>query len=281
LLTSRVWNQEKDTQIWENESEQILGFAMIWRRQPKSAYIVLDGYLHPNLATNGLFTGMLQWGDNRANEIAKEQETELTVYVTGLSQQDFSTNLLGEYSYSIVPEHPNDNDVYFAKSLHDKILVPSLPAGYKIRNLHTIEDLQAYQALYGFAKVNPYHQKELIESDEYHHFVVVNPSGEFVAYCECSACYAEWERTDQRIGWIDYVETKSEEQRKGLGWAILTAGLLQLQEMGADTAMLITINTNLCAVSLYDKTGFHRAEMKEYPSYQKQIAFTLPGSLTA
>jgi len=271
LLSSRVWNQDKDSQIWETESKQIIGFAMLWRRQAISPFVVLDCYLHPRLAANVLFTEILQWGDNRANQIAKEQEIGLTLYVTGAPQQDFSVNNLNKYGYAIVPPNLIDFDVYFSKSLQDKILLTPLPSGYKIRQLQNVDELQGYQALYGFAQVNPHHQKELIESDEYSHFVVENPTREFVAYCECSVCYDEWKRTNQKIGWIDYVETKSDEQKKGLGRTILIAGLLHLKKMGADTAMLITINSNSPAMSLYNKTGFSRVEIKDNPSYEKQI----------
>ena len=59
LVTSRVRNQEKDTQIWENESGQIIGFAMLWSRQPASSYIVLDSFAHPKFASNRLFSAIL------------------------------------------------------------------------------------------------------------------------------------------------------------------------------------------------------------------------------
>jgi len=272
LLTSRVWNQEKDTQIWENKSGQIIGFVMLWRRQPTSSYIVIDGFVRPGSATQELILEMLQWGDSRANDIAKGQEGEFSVYVAGLSQYDFSAIFLGKHGYSIIPPNPEEHDIYFSKSLQNKISAPSLPSGYEIRKLQNTDDLEAYQTLYGFAKVNPHHQKELIESDEYSHFVVVNPNGEFVAYCECSICRAEWERTNHKIGWIDYVETRPEQQKKGLGRAALSAGLLKLREWGAETAMLITISTNTPAVTLYNRTGFDSVEITEYPSYQKQIA---------
>jgi mycothiol synthase len=273
LLTSRVWNQEKDTQIWENESGQIIGFAMLWSRQPTSSYIVLDSFVHPKFATAELLSVILKWGNLRANDIAKGQETALTVYVTGFSQYDFSASLLKQNGYTLLPPNPAEHNVYFAKPLQNGISLPPVPSGHKIRKLQGTDGLGSYQALYGFSRVNPIHQKELIESNEYCHLVVVNPEGEFVAYCECSVCYAEWEKTGQRIGWIDYIETKPDQQKKGLGRAVLTAGLLQLQEFGADTAMLITINTNTPAVTLYDKTGFEIAEIKEYPSYEKQIPF--------
>ena len=280
LLTSRVGEQEKDTQIWENGAGQIIGFAMLWRREPTSPYIVLDSFVHPRYATDELLLVILQWGDRRANEIAKEQKIALTVYVTGFSRYDFSANILKQYDYTLLSSNPDEHNVYFAKPLQNKIPFPAISSGYKIRHLQNSDDFESYQELYGFSKVNLLHQKELIESDEYYHLVVVN-SDEFAAYCECSVCYAEWERTNQRIGWIDYVETKPGQQKKGLGQAILAAGLLQLQELGADIAMLITVNTNIPAVSLYNRTGFDSVEIKEYPSYQKQIPSQTPSSLIA
>ena len=275
LLTSRVWEQEKDTQIWENESGQIIGFAMLWRRQPTSSYIVLESFVHPIFTTDELLLTILQWGDHRANDIAEEQKISLTVYATGFSQHGSSANLLKQYGYVLLPPNPDEYNVYFAKPLQNEIPIPLLSAGYRIRHLQDLDDLESYQALYGFSKVNPLHQKELIESDEYCHLIVVNPDGKFVAYCECSVCHAEWERTNQRIGWIDYIETRPEQQKKGLGRVALAAGLMQLQEWGAETAMLITINTNIPAMNLYNKTGFDRVEILEYPSYQKQIAPSL------
>ncbi|MCC6300006.1 MAG: GNAT family N-acetyltransferase [Anaerolineales bacterium] len=272
LLTSRVWEQEKDTRIWENGSGQIIGFAMLWRRQPTSSYIVFDSFIHPKFVTNELLLKILQWGDQRTSEIAKEQKISLTVYASGFSQHSFSASALNQNGYILLPPNPDEHNVYFSKSLQNEISSPLLPAGHKIRQIQDIGELESYQALYGFSKVNLQHQKELIESDEYFHLVVVNPSGDFAAYCECSVSYLEWERTNHKIGWIDYVETRPEQQRKGLGKAILLAGLFQLQKLGAETAMLVTITTNTPAVNLYNKIGFDDVEILEYPSYQKQIA---------
>lgn len=271
LLTSRVWNQERDTQIWENESGQMIGFAMLWSRQPAASYIVLDSFIHPEFATSELLSAILNWGDLRANEITTEQETPLTVYASGFSQYGFSDNILKQGGYTFLPPNPNEHNVYYSKSLQNGVSLPAIPTGYEIRKLQGVDDLEAYQALYGFSKVSPLHQKELMESKEYCHLVMVNLEGEFVAYCECSVCYAEWERSSQRIGWIDYIETKPDQQQKGFGRAILMAGLLHLKEIGADHAMLVTVNTNTPAVTLYNKTGFESVPIKEYPSYEKQI----------
>ena len=151
LLSSRVWKPEKDTRVWQNRSGEMIGFAMLWRRQATSAYVVLDSYLHPTLAAKELFVEILQWGDARAHQIAQEQGSAITAYVTGAPQQDFAVNILKQYGYAILPPNPTDDDVYFTKPLQDKILLPSLPSGYKIRKLQNVDELQAYQALSGFA----------------------------------------------------------------------------------------------------------------------------------
>ena len=155
LLTSRVWEPAKDSRIWENATGQIIGFAMLWRRQPTSSTIVLDSFTHPLFANESLLLEILRWGNQRAHELAAGQK-----------------NL----------PNPDEQNIYFAKSLRTEIPNPALPPGYTIRHLRKMDDLESYQSLYGFAKVNPLHQKELHESDEYCHFVVVNPGGEFAAY---------------------------------------------------------------------------------------------------
>jgi ribosomal protein S18 acetylase RimI-like enzyme len=272
LLTSRVWDQEKDVRIWENVSGRILGFAMLWRRRPESPYLVLDCFIHPAFVTEELLQVMLQWGDRRAGAIAQEQKLSLAVYANGFSRYGFSNPLMEQVGYELLPPDAHEHNVYLARSLQEELVSPPLPAGYVINRLQHIEDLDAYQKLYGFSKVDPLHQKELIESDEYCHLVVVNPDGEFAAYCEVSICRAEWKRLGPRIGWIDYVEVSTRLQQKGLGNAVLMAGLMQLKDWGADTAMLVTLNTNLLAVSLYERNGFKFVDVLEYPAYTKQLA---------
>lgn len=229
LLTSRVNDPEKETRIWEDAAGNIIGFAMLWRRQVTSPYIVLEGFAHPSAVTEHLLFKILRWGYQQACDLAAEQEIELTVYATGFSQYSFGESLLRAFGFSPVPADSDEYNVYYTLSLLSDIPIPSLPPGYIIRGLSGISDLDAYQSLYGFARVTPHHQKILLESDEYSHLVVENSVGEFIAYCECSIWRAEWDRTVQRIGWIDYIETKPGQQKRGFGLAVLLAGLSQLK----------------------------------------------------
>jgi len=271
LLSSRVWEPAKDARLWENARGAITGFAMLWRRQPTSPYLVLERFAHPSLATGELQHAMLAWGDQRGRDILAEQASPLTEYTSDYTRDTYSAQLLERFGFTRIAPNPDEHNVYFIRSLQDEIPPPSLPPGYTIRPLDERDDVKAYQSLYGFTKVNPQHQKELLESDEYCHLVVVNPQGDLVAYCECSVCRAEWHQTSQRIGWIEFVETNPEYKNKGLGLTALLAGLSRLRQWGADTAILITMNTNIPAASLYHKTGFEILEIAEYPSYEKKI----------
>jgi len=274
LLTSRVGEPAKDTLVWELASGEIIGLAMLWRRDPCSQYLVLDSFAHPAHVSADLLSAMLQWGDQRALEIVAQENTPITLYANGFSYYPFAAPLLAQYDFTPLPSDPTYRNVYLARLLQADTPAPVLPDGFTIRALTNVHDLAAYQSLYGFAKVNPMHQQELLASDEYRHFVVADAQGEFVAYCECSICRAEWQVTAQRIGWIDYVGTKSELQGQGLGRAILLAGLAQLQKWGAQVAMLVTISTNTPALSLYNRAGFACVDVPEYRAYEKQIPIT-------
>ena len=79
-------------------------------------------------------------------------------------------------------------------------------------------------------------------------------------FCDCSIDLIEWARTGQRAGWVEYVGTLEACQRRGLGRAILLAGLRWLRMEGAQTAILVTMASNIPARSVYDTLGFRVVE---------------------
>jgi ribosomal protein S18 acetylase RimI-like enzyme len=270
LLTSRVWDPEQDICLWEVPSGQMAAFAMLWRRRATSPYLVLERFIHPSFAASDLACDMLAWGSQRAEAIVAGQGLPLSVYA-----QDFAPQLHLESGYEscgFTPLKANpDENVYFGRSLAAGLLEPVLPPGYTIRPVQGVQEMKAYQSIYSFASVDPKHQQELFDSDEYSHLVVVDAHGRLAAYCESSIDRLEWRDCGQRIGWIDYIETRPEQQGLGLGWAVLCAGLGDLRARGAETALLVTMSTNTAANRLYTKTGFERMDNLEMPRYEKHI----------
>lgn len=181
---------------------------------------------------------------------------------------------LASHGFGPVTPDSEQYNVYFARSLHTAVPPSQLPDGYEIRPLQNPQDAAAYQALYGFAAVNPEHFQELLASEEYEHLVVVSPEGAFVAYCEYSICRAEWQQSGSKIGWIDYVGTSLEMRQMGLRKAILLACLSRLKAWGAESVRLVTVSTNTPAVRLYAGTGFTPIPVPEPARYEKRINVT-------
>ena len=270
LLTSRVWDSVQDCRVWEDARGQMQGFAMLWRRRREDAYLVLERFVQPDLATDALTGAMLAWGVQRAQAIANERAAAITLYAAKLNLATLPDTHLEAQGFRPVVPNPEQYAVYFSRSLDTAVPPPQLPEGYAIRPLQPTE-IQAFQSIYDFAAVNSEHWHETLTSDEYEHLVVVNPAGLLVAYCEYSICRAEWEKSDIKIGWINYVGTIPEEQRKGLGKAVLSASLNRLQNWGTEMVQLVTINTNSPAIKLYYATGFIPVNVPEAARYEKYI----------
>jgi ribosomal protein S18 acetylase RimI-like enzyme len=249
----------------------MVAFAMLWRRKPTSPYIVLDCFTHPDEVGTELNFQILKWGDQRAQAIAANQKKSITVFANGFSQLRSDHARLRAMGYFPLQRNPDEHNVYFYRSLLIEFPARTLKAGYTIQHLTNIDDLEAYRTLYSFADVNPKHQLELIESNEYFHLVLVNPNGEFVAYCECSISRDEWQDSHKQIGWIDYIETKPEYQNKGFGLFVLTSALEFLKIQGAESAMLVTVSTNHSAQRFFKAAGFEPIEIIEPIKYRKKI----------
>jgi len=271
LWSSRVWEPELDTLIWLDKSGRAAGFAMLWRRVRMGGYLVLERVVNPALVSPELVDEMLGWGIGRANQIAAKQVEPLKLFANALTPGVYRREHLMAYGFELNPPDPNAHNLYFSRDLEAPFPAVELPGGYQARPLNGRKDLDKYDELYGFAVVDIEHRRDLLASEEYSVLVVEDNLGALVAYCESSISRAEWEASGERIGWIDYIETAAKSQGRGLGRAILLASLARLRSWGTDTAMLVTVSSNVPAIKLYQAAGFERVEVDEVPSYQMDV----------
>lgn len=276
LLTSRTWDPAQDTCLWECASEQAgsgqaAALAFVWRRKATSPYLALERFIHPDFATRPLAADLLAWACRRAEAVAAGQAGPLTLYAFQLAPTFCLDNSFDASGFTRQKPNLDVHNLYFGRLVEGALPEPVLPPGYILRPANSVQELIALHANSNFAAVNPEHLQELFDSDEYCTLVAIAPGGALAAYCECSVDRAEWQAGGQRIGWIDYIETRPEFQGKGLGQALLWAGLRRLQAGEAETAMLVTISSNAPAVRLYEKTGFERVDVREPVVYEKLI----------
>jgi GNAT superfamily N-acetyltransferase len=275
LLTSRVWDPAQDAHLWENTQGQAAGLALLWRRYADAPYLVLEIFRHPDLASDALLEEMLTWGEQRAVQISTAQVFTFSLYASSATEPTGFEALLTQAGFKLVPINPEDHVLYMTRPLQSTIPPPRLPPGISLRPLTYADDLEAYQSISTFAKVNPGFLQEQLNSPEYKHLVIWDTSGAGLAYCECSVSKGEWQTGKPKIGWIDYMETLPDHQRKGLGMAALLAGLQQLKAWGVETAALATTSNNTAAVGLYEKAGFTPYEAPGPLLYSKEINMDL------
>lgn len=254
LLDSRVWDDQRDICLWEDDG-RLTGFGLLWRRRRESDYFALERVLDPTVPepqAAELNAAMLDWAMQRASAEASERDIRISLAVIPLElNPDRDLRLLAANGFDQISTGHN---LYFAMPLGSKLVSQQLPTGFQLGPLES-GDLDAYARLYGFTPVSTAHQRTLLNDPEYKHFVVKTSDGALCAYLECSLAKREWRPGQPRIGWIDYVETEASFARIGLAQALMTAGLEYLQSLGADRAMLITRHDNVPAHGLFRRSG--------------------------
>jgi ribosomal protein S18 acetylase RimI-like enzyme len=270
LIDSRLWEPERDARLWEDDAGEVIGLAMLTRRQKDSPAMGLDRVLLPD-AFHEVRSAQIGWALSRCREFGKV--TGETVMLGALPLEWDEPADIALLEQSGFERYPDAHNVYMACALADPPAVLAPPDGFILRDLDTGE-IEAYHAMYGFAPVSETHRRELISHPEYRHIVVQATDGRLAGFVECSISREEWARSGKRIGWVDYVETVKEFQGLGLGKALLAAGLDHLKYLGASEARLVTTSQNDAALRLYASMGL--AVVDEEPVFIQSITADSP-----
>ncbi|MBN1681614.1 MAG: GNAT family N-acetyltransferase [Anaerolineae bacterium] len=266
LFDSRVWDVEHDVQLWEDAQGQLAACALLWKRRPEQSYYALERVFHPEITEPGLPAAVLDWAIARTTAESVDKHVKISLAAFPLEKNiDQDIRLLENKGFSRGTKGYN---VYMSMPLTHPVTPAVLPDGFQLQPLAE-EDLECYQAAYGFTAVTIEHQRALLHSPEYQHFIIKAPDGTLAAYVECSFSQDEWTRNQQRVGWIDYVQTQPDFHRHGLAQALMLAGFEHLRKQGATCIMLITRHDNEPAQALFKKVGMSFAG-EEYV-YQKEI----------
>jgi ribosomal protein S18 acetylase RimI-like enzyme len=260
LVTSRLWEPQQDAHVWEI-GERMCAFALLWRRELANPVLILELLTAPDSPdfagrVEDLTGSILAWALTRAQALAAGLGVQVSLSAATFADQAHLETLLHRAGFVLQDGH----NVYLTCALNGDVPQPTVPEGYVIRTLAGESELDKYAALYSFTPMSASHRRELLHSPNYTHLVVVNPKGEFVSFCECSIDWEEWSLDAHRAGWVEYLGTQEDLQGRGLGRAVVCAGLQWLRLQGAQTAALITMETNVAAQSLYTSLGFALSE---------------------
>jgi ribosomal protein S18 acetylase RimI-like enzyme len=148
----------------------------------------------------------------------------------------------------------------YSRSLNNPIAPHPLPPDFTLRCVageHEVEQLVTlHRAAFGTENMKVAHRLAIMQAPHYEReldLVAVAPNGELAAFCICGVEDGE---DSERIGFTDPIGTHPNYQQRGLAKAMVTAGLLLLQEKGVARAQLSTGNNNIPMQRLAESLGF-------------------------
>ena len=256
---ARVWVKGQGGQDGQDVDGRVVGFAMLNQRSEGNPSVGLTAIALPEARGSGIAAAQVGWAVTRAGEIAAELGRAVTLEMAIAEGDARAAALLERFGFL----RQAARNVYMERALEEPLPVPVAPAGYTIRPLDGEGELEAYAALYGFTPMAREYLLALLADPRYAHLVAVTPDGALAGFCECEVSAEEWEPTGERVGWIEYVGTREDQQRRGLGAALTLAGLWQLREWGAETARLVTMSANERAQRVYTRLGFRVAARED------------------
>lgn len=175
-------------------------------------------------------------------------------------------------------DRQNEGTLRMLRPLAEPIPEPVPPPGFTLRHVAGEGEVEAYVALhraaFGTEHMTVAHRLMIMRDPDYRadgDLVLVAPDGALAAFCVCQIHPSENAATGQRWGWTDPIGVHPAYRRRGLGRAILLAGLGYLRAQDMETAALGASSTNP-AVRLYESTGFRTAFT--YQWYAKPVSPT-------
>jgi mycothiol synthase len=236
------------TRIWKQDN-QIVGFAFVdeynnlWF-ETEAEFALLDQ----------LETEIVEWGTTCLKRRNAKIGTDNTLDCTCNADDNHRLSVLRKHGFA--PEQVHS--LRYSHFLNEPITEYPLPSGFSLRCVNgkdEVEQLVAlHRAAFGTNNMTIEYRLAMMNTPQYIReldLVVVTPNDELAAFCVCG-----FDDPDKKIGYTDPIGTHPSYQRIGLGKAIISAGLIALKNVGANTVKLGTSSENVAMQKLASELGF-------------------------
>ena len=267
-------DKASDIRLWEYADGQLVG---IGRLSIPRVGEVIDGFLWfrvlPTVRDGDLDRQIVAWAEGRMREVSQERGVQVKLRSGSRAYQSDSPSKTLRDRIALLESCGFIADRYFftmERSLSLPIPESQLPDGFTIRQVKSNEDTEAWVELFNQSFIDHWNHHDLtVESYKYWltdpdykpelDLVAVAADGKFAAFCHCDISPKDNKRSGRNEGWISTLGTRRGFRRKGLGRAMLLAGMQRLKLAGVDTARLGVDTENPSgAGQLYESVGFRK-----------------------
>jgi GNAT superfamily N-acetyltransferase len=207
-----------------------------------------DFLLHP--AHYALLPEMIAWAEE-STRASGAPEVELYANDRDLDRQRY----YADAGYTRTEEHYTLR----THSLHGELPVPTLPDGYRFRDMSTLAEgdierrVNLHRVVWEPSQWTPDKHARLMQSRNYRpdlDLIAVAPNGDFAAYT------IVWYEPHQNFGVFEPVGCHPDYRQRGLTSAVMYEGLRRLKDLGAEPAYVSSWHASLPANRLYESCGF-------------------------
>ncbi len=261
----------RNAHLWKDEQGRVIGYTRLWLFEPGETQDVrlLDLKVRPGWRGKGLEVQMLQWAEQRAQEVGKAHGLAAELQARIRDDQTEMIALFQAQGYTL--------ERYFwtmDRALAEPIPEPTLPAGFTMRQTAGAAEAEQYVAMFNETWIDHWKGHPMTVEHFLHDMalpdyraemdrVIESPAGTLAAFCYSRVSTEENARTGRSEGWIDALGTRRGFRKLGLGRALLLDGLLRLRAEGVTTARLTVDAASLTGANrLYESAGFRVAETR-------------------
>jgi len=237
--------------LWDAPAnpERLLGWGLFF---PWGAF---DVFVQPELCDSAWAIDVNIWMEEKSVEMARKQGHTHLLRMN-VAERD---KRLREHLYGRGFQHVPEDMLAMRCSLERELPQPILPKGYTLRPVEETNAVSRAAAQHAAFQSSTPWQDYL---QKYSHFMaslgyptgcdwaVIAPDGCVAAFC------IVWSDAVSRIGQIEPVGTHPDFQRKGLGRAVMSAGMRHLQSLGMRSVRICVLADNPTAFKLYESVGF-------------------------
>lgn len=272
------FDKQRDLQLWEDDTGKLIGFAQLWH--PPVGELT-DGRLgfnvHPHVRGGTLEREIINWGEERLRELAKEQGVNSVKLRCGSREEQIDR-------IAILQQNGFAADRYFLtmqRSLEEPLAEPQFPAGFTVRSVIAEQDAEAWVEMHNQSFIDHWNHHDFTV-EEFKHWstdpdyrpeldlVAIALDGTFASYCYCGIYPEDNKRSGRQEGWVGLLGTRRGFRRLGLGKAMLLSGMQKLLAAGMKIAKIgVDYDNPNGARLLYESVGFRKLHTNV--SYYKEI----------
>jgi mycothiol synthase len=255
---------------------RLVGYALLRKRLEETVHrIGVVGIVHPQWRRRGIGTALVSRAEERARTFRQDKPLLLEIVARGRVAGVAELAL----SWGLYPVR-----YFFYMQCHelDRLPDPVLPAGITMRTLDPLQDAGAFLAAYndgfsdhwGYVPATREQLQHWYESPGFcaeDTLLAVTDQGDIAGICAVLFPQMDPAMLETNPPHIDDLVVPHAYRRRGIGRALLLAGLRRIRDQGFHTAALgVDVDNPNRALTLYESVGF--AVASRSTAYHKKLA---------